>query len=241
LEPVSSTLYDPAVVKDYMSYCRTIWTSDYTYKAIYNYRQNHPYQEVGQDALHDTLWLGGSFTEDGQANVLPLSRQPGLVGDLGGGTHRVTLLGEAGPLASFAFTPREIMDLPARAWGFGFSIPYVEGITGLQIYDAAGSLLYERRLPAEAQNAPLAIGRLEAVPAEGGGARISGAPGSAPGVVYRVRFSPDGGATWQVLALGLAEPVFLLPGELLEGAAQPQVEIQAVDGLRTATEMIKLH
>ncbi len=240
LEPASGVLYDPQVYKDYMSYCRTIWTSDYTYKAIFDYRLNEPYVVDDPAPLQDTLYLGGSFTEDGQVDVLPLYRQPGVVSDLRAGTHRVVLLGESGPLAEFAFTPQEMMDLPVRTWGFSFSLPYVEGITGLQIYTARGSLIYERRVPGEARDTPLAIGRLEAAPQAGGGLRLSWDASSSPGVAYRVRFSPDGGSHWQALALDLAEPAFFLPGELLAGAPQPQVEIQAMDGLRTATSVVEV-
>lgn len=54
---------------------------------------------------------------------------------------------------------------------------------------------------------------------------------------YRVLYSPDGGVSWQVLAVNTAQPSLTVPAELLQDAASPLLLVQASDGVQT-TERI---
>lgn len=51
---------------------------------------------------------------------------------------------------------------------------------------------------------------------------------------YTVEISYDGGATWQVLAVSLTEPSYLLDPRFLRGTTQGQVRVTASDGLVSA-------
>ena len=57
---------------------------------------------------------------------------------------------------------------------------------------------------------------------------------------YRVRFSPDGGKHWTVLALDTPALSIVVPAELLASAASPIVEVQGSDGVRVDEAVIML-
>jgi hypothetical protein len=60
---------------------------------------------------------------------MPLYRQQGWVRALSDGTHRVELLGRDGVrLATYSFSPLDIVDAPEKTWGFSLSLPYVTGL-----------------------------------------------------------------------------------------------------------------
>jgi hypothetical protein len=60
------------------------------------------------------------------------------------------------------------------------------------------------------------------------------------GTHYRVRFSPDGGANWHVLALDTDAAQVAVPAHLLTGATQPLLEVQASDGVRSDSLLLPL-
>lgn len=236
------TLYSPTVYKDYMSYCSYTWTSDYTYKKIYDFRnqQNVNYDIQALSPSQDTLYLGGYFSADGTAQFNPLYRQTGRVGDLSSGTHRLDLLAADGSLlASHRFTPVEMADAPAPTWGVSLSFPFVDGLAGLRVLDGQERTLFER----STANPDLVLPALDsaaAAPSPDGSLSLGFSAAPSPDVRYRVRFSPDGGATWTVLALEQASPDVTVPAELMKNAPQPVLEIQAVDGINTATQVVPL-
>jgi hypothetical protein len=238
VSPVS--LYSPSVYKDYMSYCGYTWTSDYTYKKIYDYRTSHNFDMQALSPAQDTLYLGGYFSADGTSHFNPLYRQTGQVGDLSSGTHRLDLLAADGSLiASHRFTPVEMADAPVPTWGVNLSFPVVEGLSGLRVFDGQERLLFERSASSPDLAVP-ALDSLPAAPQADGSLSLGFSAVPSPDVLYRVRFSPDGGQTWTVLALEQPTSDVTVPAELLAGAAQPVLEVQAVDGINTATQTFDL-
>jgi hypothetical protein len=57
---------------------------------------------------------------------------------------------------------------------------------------------------------------------------------------FRVRYSPDGGVTWTVLALDTTSAQISVPADLLAGATAPVLEVQASDGVRTGSRTFPL-
>jgi hypothetical protein len=57
---------------------------------------------------------------------------------------------------------------------------------------------------------------------------------------YRLRFSPDGGGSWLLLAYDASAPVVDLPAALLAGADRAIIEVQASDGVRSASQVFPL-
>jgi len=146
------------------------------------------------------------------------------------------LLDSAGNvLATHHFTPRLIEDGNSLT-GFSFFVPAIEGVEGLRIY-AGDQLLFEQTVSGAAP--VIEHQSSETLPL--GGVTITwNLKEGSPQTTYRVRFSPNGGQNWQVLAIETQANSFTLWSGLLQDASEPLVEIQAVDGLRTATEVIPI-
>jgi hypothetical protein len=145
-------------------------------------------------------------------------------------------------LASVPFEPAGVViDAPGGAMtaaSFQVLAEPVQGLAGLRVYRGA-ELLYERRAAGAAPVLAAAPAAQVLVP--GGGATIGWhlITGDV-GTRYRVRFSPDGGASWQVLALETAIPQVDVPALLLAEAKAPLLEVQASDGVRTDTRTFAL-
>jgi hypothetical protein len=234
-------LYNPSTTKDYMSYCDPAWTSDYTYKRIYDYRFSASYDIASPEEMQDAFYLSGSVDDQGQAHVSPLYRQTAPVPEEpAAGTHRVELLDASGTvLATRAFNLTSIVfDTPnsgGEGQGFNIFMPAITGVEAIRIY-AGDQLLFERSVTGPAPAIDTAR--------RGSGASVEWTlRAGSPAVAYRLRFSPDGGAgaTWQVLALEYAGNTFTVPASLLANAAQPLVEVQALDGVRMDTRLIALN
>jgi hypothetical protein len=156
--------------------------------------------------------------------------------------YRAELLDEKGNvLASRRFDMRpmafdDTVHGGGAAQGFSFFMRAVDGVSGVRIYEA-DQLVFER-----AASGPPPGLRLAGAPAHNAqGAVIRWAARSgASNLAYRVRFSPDGGQTWKVLALNAVEASLTVPAHLLPTAIKPLVEVQATDGVRTDTSVISL-
>lgn len=235
----TGALYNPSTTKDYMSYCDPAWTSDYTYKRIYDYRVSASYDIASPEETQDAFYLSGFLDDQGHAQVGPLYRQTAPVPlEPAAGTHRVELLDASGKvLAARAFNLTSIAfdtsNSGGEGQGFSVFMPAMTGVEALRIY-AGNQLLFERSVtgPAPAFDTARSAGS--------GSVEWTLRAGSAS-AVYRLRFSPDGGATWQVLALEYKGNTFTVPASLLTNATQPLVEVQAVDGVRTDTRLISLN
>ncbi len=104
------------------------------------------------------------------------------------------------------------------------------------MYGPSG-LLFDRSVSGSAPSIELSSSRLTPF----GGADISWRLKSGvTNSIYRVRFSPDGGQSWQVLALQTTSTSFLVTPNLLEGASSPLLEIQVTDGVRASTQIYSL-
>jgi hypothetical protein len=232
-------LLDPNNHFDYMSYCNPVWTSDFTYQAVFNAWSwvSNPFEAAAQASQTDAWVVSGSFDPAGQWQVSPAHLQavpPALLA--GSGPLRLELLDGAGKLLKSQTFGSVTMGLDLFRTGFyrqGFrvALPVLPGAAGFRIY-WDDRLLYER-----AVTGPAPTLRDAAQPASvADGTRLgwSLATGQA-GVTYRVRASADGGQSWLVLAIDQAEPAVTLPRALLKGGAQAIVEVQASDGVRTDT------
>jgi hypothetical protein len=232
LDVATNTLYNPGAYADYMSYCGSKWISDYTYKAIYDFRNTHAWSIIYTAQTMDALYLSGWTDAQGNVTLAPVYRQTAPVEAPLKGEYRAELRDAHGALlGSQLFDRLPIADGPAPAQGFHFFMPYMPGVAQIRIY--RGNALLTQRTTSGA--AP-AVGAAS-VSADGRAAAWTLATGS--GVVYRVRFSPDGGQTWTVLALGQSAPGAPLP-QGWDKAARPVLEIQASDGVRTDTKVIPL-
>ena len=242
----------PPGYRDYMSYCGPEWTSDYTYYGIAQSWGwlNTPFASAATGDPAGSLVIAGHVTADGRLHVDPVFRgtaPPHLLS--AAPAHRLELLDAAGRvLAAIPFDLSETIldhvpgDEQAGAahvdgavsegitGSFRVLAEPVPGLAGLRVYHG-NELLYERLVTGAAPALAPGSANLTVVPNHALGLTLSSATISA--AHYRVRFSPDGGATWHLLALDASTPAVVVPDELLAGATQLLLEVQASDGVRS--------
>ncbi len=236
---VTSQLLDPNTFRDYMSYCNPPWTSDYTYKAIFDAWSwvSSPFDAAAQAAPTDAWVISGSFNHANQWQTGPAHVQPVPPARLSaGGPLRLDLLDSAGNVLrsqSFASVPISIDRLHSGfdQQGFRVALPPAPGATAYRIYQGT-QLVYERRALGPAPR--LASSLANAATAEGTRLGWALADGSAD-VTYSVRLSRDGGQSWQVLAVDQPASTVILPAASGKGGGAMIVEVQASDGVRTDT------
>ncbi len=234
LDVATGTLYDPAIYKDYMSYCEPVWTSDYTFAGIKSFRDSVGFDQVRLDQPPvSALYVSGTIAPDGSLTLRPVYQQLARVNVPSKGTHTLELLGDGGKvLAAFPFTPQQIADSKGAS-GFGFFVPAVDGLAGLRV--KAGN----RTIKEKSVAAPMAAANFAREPLaaqrQARGTILRWTPAAHPSelVVYRVRLSRDAGATWQVLALDWGSPEFTVPAGV--DVANGMIEVQASDGIHTTT------
>ncbi len=232
----TGALKNPALYRDYMSYCEPyVWTSDYTYAGIKTFRDAMGFDKaLAAQRKAPALYVSGIIAPDGTVTLQPVYQQTASVKQSTKGTHTLELLGEKGKvLAAYSFTPQQIADSKGAS-GFGFFVPAVDGLEGLRV-KAGNQTIKEKTVPAAIAGANFARQPL-AAQRQARGTVLRWAPVEHPSepVVYRIRLSRDGGATWQVLALDWRGAEFAVPPGL--DVANATIEIQASDGIHTTTQ-----
>jgi len=189
--------------------------------------------------------VSGTLGSDGRLQVDPVFRAaPGPRTLPATGTHRLELLNAQGDaLASVPFELAEVIlddargGHDARAFAFRVAAPTIAGVAGFRLL-AGDRLLYERLGTGPAPALTFAHdGPGRGAPA---GQRVRWALASESSALYRVRYSPDGGANWHLLVHAGLTPSVMVPAQLLSGAPAPLLEVQASDGVRGDTLTIPL-
>lgn len=118
-------LRPPSVYTDIMGYCSTKWISDYTYKGMMQWLENHPVSlpVVTSAAIQRSLLVWGRI-ENGRPVLEPafeIDARPSLPT---GGPHRLVGVDASGAdLFSVAFGGETIADLPGEPETFAFAVP----------------------------------------------------------------------------------------------------------------------
>jgi hypothetical protein len=242
LDPAAGQLLSPATYRDYMSYCGPEWTSDFTYRGIFDAWAwvSEPYGSAADLWLEEALVVSGYVDEGGQVHLDPayVAAVPAVQLSQNG-PYSLKLLDMAGQvLASQSFaTTAFYIDPPAGSihdhaadsvhHGFQVALPLRPGAVGLRLF-AGTELLAERQSSGPAPR----LGPPRELAAAADGSRAWTLGSGASGITYRVRFSPDGGQTWWLLAPASASPLVSIPPEFLASAPDPLIEVQASDGVR---------
>jgi hypothetical protein len=237
-------LLDPNIYRDYMSYCDPPWTSDFTYKGIFDAWSwvINPFGTAAPAAPATAWEVSGSFDQANHWQVSPAHSDARPAASLSaGGPLRLDLVDAAGRVLrsqNFASVTLSI-DLLHSGFdrqGFRVALPPTPGVAGFRIY-RDGQLVFERL----ARSQPPALGSALASTAAVDGTHLAWrlAQGSA-GVTFSVRLSVDGGLTWQALAIDQSAPSIVLPRTSLKGGGHMLVEVQASDGVRTDTRRYPL-
>jgi hypothetical protein len=245
-------IYD-AWARDVMTYCQPRWMSNYTYRAIMDKLQSGVTPLASTEATTlatDRLLVVGHIATTGQVHLQPfyvlpnaVEVQPRVPGD-----YAVVLRGSGdGELARYPFTPVEALEdalagatsainQPA-SWGIGELVPYVPGTTSVEITGPSGVVLATVTAGAAAPQV--------AVTSPAGGETFSGSSvhvawtatdADDDALTFQVSYSPDNGATWELIAQDLTENAIDLEASNLVRSvgAQGRLRVWATDGIHTA-------
>ena len=115
----------PAAFADYMSYCRPVWTSDYTYKGVLNWLLDPARGNTlpARSGAEPALLVWGRIV-----NGAPVLEPPFVIETTAPppvpGPHRVVLRDAGGAeLASVPFGSERVADLPTETETFAFALP----------------------------------------------------------------------------------------------------------------------
>jgi hypothetical protein len=234
-------LKDPNAYRDYMSYCNPTWTSDFTYKAIFNAWSwlSQPFR-AAPGRLIPAWVISGFYSPVGPVQVGPAHLEPVLPAQLAsGGPLHIELLDGAGRvLLTQAFSVQPVsLDFLRSGFdwqGFRVALPVVPGLAGYRLY-RGGQLLLQRQATGPAPRLAAGLSAVQLASGAPVGWRLAAGPA---GVTYTARVSSDGGQTWQVLAVDQAAPAVALPPNLSRSGGPVLVEIQASDGVRIDTQRL---
>ncbi len=244
-DTADGTLKNPGTYRDYMSYCGPEWTSDYTYYGIAQaWGWLNAAASLASAGPTESLLVNGYFGPDGALHLDPVfAAQAPPSGAPAQPTHRLELLDAGGQvLADVPFELTEVVidstvGRHEQAESFHVLAPAVPGLAGLRLYHG-DELLYERLAASPAP--ALAAATPAQTRAPNGGLNVSWQLAAGHATHFRVRFSPDGGATWHLLALDTAASDIEVPAVLIAGAKSPLLEVQAGDGVRSVMQTFLL-
>jgi hypothetical protein len=261
-DPVAGKLYHPLNTYDLMGYCDPKWISDYNYHALFqSFRwaegwtvdlPNKVYLPTvlrgsagltgPEPVVGSSLVLRGYFAEDGSLYVAPLFSEPGaIIAQPGVNRNRVALLDATGsmlmtlPLQMTRFAVEKLQE-GSMSEGFQVALPALEGLAKIQVF-LNDKLVYEETASGVLTTLAAPTQSVD----KNGDLALSWSPEAFSGeLVFRVLFSGDGGQTWTVLAMNASSPEVAIPADILTGAADPVLLVQASDGIQTSEITIDL-
>ena len=236
---------------DVMSYCSWQWISDYTTHGILDYMQNNFAADRAVAAAGSHLQVVGTIdANSGVTKLKPLfvlpsviDAEPPVPGD-----YAIVLRDGAGELARYAFTPTPMdpgppspdapqASEPARLL-ISEMVPFVSGTDQVVIEGPSGVLA-----EVSAGSSTPSV----TVLAPNGGENLIGDPVSVSWsasdpdagdvLSFSVEFSPDNGATWELLAHGISGNSVEIPRRnLLSTEYQGLFRVWASDGIHTSSD-----
>jgi hypothetical protein len=238
----TSTLYNPGSNFDYMSYCAPEWTSDYTYRAVYDAWSwvTDPFGAAAVSAAEESWVISGYRDTAGEWHVAPARLQampPGAAPTAG--PLQLELLDSSGQVLAeqpFALTPLSLDRLHSGVdlAGFRVALRPDPNVAGFRILDGQ-AVVFQRQASGPAPELPgeptWTSSNTEARMSLASAATLPGA------ITYDISFSPDGGKSWRLLELSQAAPTASLAANILSGASDPMVRVTASDGVRVTTRV----
>jgi hypothetical protein len=247
----------PQTTADVMSYCQDEWISEYTYRAILDYRQNvaSSSSSLSQGlatklaADQDTwqyLFVSGYLSDTLTLDPWSILEAPsGYFSQTGAGEYTLRLM-DATDQVLFerhfnmqASMPTFLPNAPTApevkpSYSFYEILPWNPAATNVEIWQG-NDMLYERALSAIAPQVTL----LNPLGGETWKAdrdyTITWQASDSDGdpLWFDVAFSSDGGESWQVIATRLQATDLQVSGNQFPGTASALIRIYASDGLRT--------
>jgi hypothetical protein len=245
-------IYDPTW-HDVMTYCDNQWMSDFTYEALLNWFQGKgsaAAAPAGASAATDRLMVAGSI--DPATNAVALEQlyvvpnAPDVAPSVPG-PYAIVLRGAGGAeLARYPFTPAEVDGGPSlqspsardvNLLGISEMVPYASGTVRVDIEGPGGAGL---KTVTAGANPPVVQ-----VLSPNGGETPSGDPltvtwsASDPDgdpLAFTVQYTPDNGATWQMVTQSVTRTSAQIPRANLTAGTAARFRVWASDGIHTATD-----
>ncbi|MGI5864104.1 MAG: BACON domain-containing protein [Myxococcales bacterium] len=217
---LSNSYKSPAGHKDFMSYCDPVWTSDYTYMGILNYRLTRPYS-TERAAPEPVLLVRGVIGESG-ARLEPAFHLVAPPSPPEKGEWRVEGLdANGGLLFAQGFAAARVAHLDESH--FAFSVPLGDRLASvlseLIVRDADGRVVVARRVSGTISEAEPEVEEIAV------GLRVRWNHGEVPGILAR------DASTGQVIAISDGPQVVI-------GVPARSVELLLSDGVRTRRRFI---
>jgi hypothetical protein len=208
---------------DIMGYCNSDWISDYTYNAVFNYRQLNPFVAAAGNQARPGLLVWGRI----QKGALVLEPAFEVVAPPSfparPGRHRLELSDARGRITSLSFDGEKVADGPyANDETFAFVIPM----------DALGGRTVERMTLTSARR----VAELRAAPAAGRAPSAADAPQVTRTARDEVRVAWRGAGTRGVLVRDARTGdvlAFARGGSAVVRTAASEVELVVSDGVRS--------
>ena len=236
----------PSTYKELMSYCGPVWVSDYHYRKMQNVlQQSHPSFALSQGLIQQQGWLiSGIISGNGTTGELQFAEQASVnafVGLPGSGEFHLDARDSGGRVVyGYAFEPvtTDFHDQPPQPFRFGFAMPRQEGAVTIELWHGAqrlASLAVSPRPPqVQASYLPAGLGSPTLT--------LSWLAVSPDGTTPRVtvRYSRDGGTTWQALAANLTTHSLPVDTDRIAGSANGLFEIVANNGTDSAATTVSV-
>ncbi|MFN2165406.1 MAG: DNRLRE domain-containing protein, partial [Anaerolineae bacterium] len=237
---------------DVMSYCPSQWISDYTYHGILDYMQgNFTVADRLASSAGEHLVVAGVIDPGAgtiQLEPLFVMPSPAIAPIPVPGTYAIVLRsGTGAELARYAFTPAAMDPGPpstitpdepnlARLL-ISEMVPFIAGTDQVVIEGPYGALAQ-----VSAGSAPPSVMLLSpngGATLTGGTVTVSWTASDPDGddLAFNVDFSPDNGATWEVVALGATGTQVDVPRQnLLSTSGQGRFRVWVSDGVHTSSD-----
>ena len=227
---------------DLMSYCDSLWISDYTYDAMYSFMIANNLDAArpqGARLQGDFLSVFGDITPDGDTATFHHLRRlddVAQIPELVPGDYYIRLL-DAGNavLADYAFTAEVVQNVDHTVLSFGQVVSFTAGTAHVQIVRLAdGQVLVSETLSAN----PPAVSDVA----------LQGAPNPVTGTVtlawnasdadgdtlsFDVLYSVDNGATFQPLQVNVEGSPTQIDTRPLGGSSSAVLRVVASDGIQS--------
>lgn len=218
----------PSTAHDLMGYCDPWWISDFTYVGIMERIRETQNPVAGLQATGPGLVIAGTISSDGKSaqivDAMSLEAAAPVSGP-GVGGYRLELIGpEDGVLFTYAFDPMMIDshdEIAPRA--FHLVVPAFPTLRRIQLWGGASLLA-----TLDAAAAPQISASAQTIPGDPGALAIGWtATGQGGSPRISLRYSPDGGQRWVVLAQDVPGASYTLDKDALPSSGDGMVEVVA--------------
>lgn len=230
--------------QDLMSYCWPKWISDYHYRKIFNVLSGQSLRQTAPQEVQTGWLISGRINPDGTArldNTEPISSTI-VVEEPGVGLYDIELLDESNVVQfRYSFNPTEIAQesetpLPSD---FSFIVPQIENLARIQLTQSGNVLA-----TLEAATAPPTLkASLSAGSSDNpNDITISWKVGSrrAEQTTVNIRYSADGGQTWQMLSVGRTDSSLDLSKTQLPASENGIIELIARNSTQSQVNRLEL-